>query len=174
MSARLTEVGESRSINGRTIQCKPDQSKVTHWALMHFTEEQLAFRDSIRRMVEKHVAPIAAEIDENDRFPEELIPIFGDMGLMQLWVPEKYGGPNGNLTMVCMAREEISRCPRLRDHWPGSTRCSSCRCCTSASRRAAPAVPADPRQGSDDVTAIAISEPQAGSDVSAMTHQRGA
>jgi alkylation response protein AidB-like acyl-CoA dehydrogenase len=31
------------------------------------------------------------------------------MGLMQLWVPEEYGGPGGDLTSVCMAREEISR-----------------------------------------------------------------
>ena len=76
---------------------------------MNFTDEQLAFRDSIRRMVDKHVAPIAVEIDETDRFPEELLAVFGDMGLMQLWVPEKYGGPNGNLTLMCMAREEVSR-----------------------------------------------------------------
>ena len=76
---------------------------------MNFTEEQIAFRDSVRRMALRHVAPIAAEIDENDRFPAELIPIFGGMGLMQIWVPEKYGGPEGNLTMVCLAREEIAR-----------------------------------------------------------------
>src|SRR5690349_24277538 len=76
---------------------------------MNFNEEQLAFRDSIRRMVERHVAPIAAEIDETDRFPTELLPIYGDMGLMQLWVPERYGGPEGNLTLMCIAREEISR-----------------------------------------------------------------
>ena len=74
-----------------------------------FTEEQLAFQESVRRMVEKHVAPIAAEIDETDRFPVELVKLFGEMGLMQLWVPEKYGGPNGNLTMMCIAREEVSR-----------------------------------------------------------------
>src|ERR1700743_4020438 len=76
---------------------------------MSFTEEQIAFRDSVRRMVAKHVAPIAAEIDETDRFPLELVKLFGEMGLMQLWVPEEYGGPNGNLTMVCIAREEISK-----------------------------------------------------------------
>ncbi len=28
---------------------------------------------------------------------------------MQLWVPEQYGGPNGNLTLACIAREEISK-----------------------------------------------------------------
>src|ERR1700744_4163712 len=76
---------------------------------MSFTEEQDAFRDSVRKMVAKHVAPIAAEVDANDRFPTELVKLFGEMGLMQLWVPEAYGGPNGNLTMMCIAREEISK-----------------------------------------------------------------
>src|SRR5437879_871579 len=50
---------------------------------MSFTEEQLAFRDSIRKMVAKHVAPIAAEIDENDRFPLEIVKLFGEMGRKQ-------------------------------------------------------------------------------------------
>jgi len=76
---------------------------------MRFTEEERAFQDSVRRMAQKHVAPIAAEIDENDRFPAELVPIYGDMGLLQLWVPEEYGGPGANLTMVCLAREEIAK-----------------------------------------------------------------
>ena len=44
---------------------------------MKFTEEQIVFRDTIRRMAEKHVAPIAAEVDENDRFPTELVELFG-------------------------------------------------------------------------------------------------
>ena len=56
---------------------------------MNFTEEHMAFRDTVRRMVAKHVAPIAAEIDETDRFPLELVKLFGEMGLMQLWVPER-------------------------------------------------------------------------------------
>ncbi|OYU61070.1 MAG: acyl-CoA dehydrogenase [Bradyrhizobium sp. PARBB1] len=76
---------------------------------MSFSEEQVAFRDNVRRMVARHVAPIAAEIDETDRFPLELVKLFGEMGLMQLWVPERYDGPNGNLTMACIAREEISK-----------------------------------------------------------------
>lgn len=71
---------------------------------MGLTEEQLAFQDTVRRMAAKHVAPIAAEIDETDRFPHEIVRLFGEMGLMQLWVPERYGGPEGNLTMVCIAR----------------------------------------------------------------------
>lgn len=76
---------------------------------MLMTEEQSALRDAVRRMVEKEVAPIAAEIDETDRFPQELVPIFGDMGLLQMWVPEQYGGPGGNLTSVCIVKEEVAR-----------------------------------------------------------------
>ena len=38
---------------------------------MLFNEDQLALKDSIRRMVEKEVLPLAAEIDDTDRFPVE-------------------------------------------------------------------------------------------------------
>jgi alkylation response protein AidB-like acyl-CoA dehydrogenase len=134
---------------------------------MNLTEEQLAFRDSIRRMAERHVAPIAAEIDETDRFPTELLPIYGDMGLMQLWVPEKYGGPEGDLTLMCIAREEISR------HSPACGSIAGLNTMfimpllhfgTEEQRqRFLPKIAAG-----GVVTAIAISEPQAGSDVSAM------
>ena len=69
-----------------------------------FTETQLAMREGIRRMVDKEIRPIAAQIDAEDRIPERIFHLFGDMGLMQLWVPEEYGGPGGDLTSVCMAR----------------------------------------------------------------------
>ena len=75
----------------------------------HFQEHHLMLREEVRKMAERHVAPIASEIDENERFPEELVEIFGDMGLLQLWVPEEYGGPGGDLTSVCIVKEEISK-----------------------------------------------------------------
>jgi len=134
---------------------------------MQFTEDQLAFQDSVRLMVARHVKPIAAEIDETDRFPTELVKLYGEMGLMQLWVPEEYGGPNGNLTMMCIAREEISRV---------SPACGSIAGLNTMfimpllhfgteeqRRRFLP-----PVAKGGVVTAIAISEPQAGSDVGAM------
>ena len=75
----------------------------------HFEEHHLLLREQVRRMVERHVAPIASEIDENDRFPEELVEVFGDMGLLQLWVPQEYGGPGADLTAVCLVKEEIAK-----------------------------------------------------------------
>jgi len=76
---------------------------------IHFTEEDRIFRDQIRRFAEREVAPIADEIDHEDRFPAEVIPKFGDMGLLQWSVPEAYGGPEGSLTMLCIAREELAK-----------------------------------------------------------------
>ena len=134
---------------------------------MDFTPEELAFRDGVRRMAERHVLPIAAEIDENDRFPTELIPVYGDMGLLQLWVPEEYGGPGGNLTMVCMAREEISRHSEACGLLAGETTMFVLPLMHFGSeaqkRRFLPIV----AQGRT-LTAIALSEPEAGSDVSAI------
>ena len=135
---------------------------------MNFTEDEIAFRDSVRRIAEKHVAPIAAEIDEHDRFPTEIIKLFGETGLLQLRIPEKYGGPEGSLTMACIAREEVSR--------------FSASCGTLAGMNSMFAMPLM-HFGSEEqrerflpilangsvVTAIAISESQAGSDVSAMS-----
>ncbi|MCL4182801.1 MAG: acyl-CoA dehydrogenase family protein [Burkholderiaceae bacterium] len=135
---------------------------------MKFTEEQHAFRDSIRRMVERHVAPIAAEIDETDRFPRELVELFGEMGLMQLWVPERYGGPDGNLTMMCIAREEISRVSPACGSIAGlNTMFIMPLLHFGSEEQRQRFLPVVAKGGV--VTAIAISEPQAGSDVSAMT-----
>jgi alkylation response protein AidB-like acyl-CoA dehydrogenase len=135
---------------------------------MNFTEEQIAFRDSVRRMAEKHVAPIAAEIDETDRFPTELVKLFGDMGLMQLWIPEKYGGPEGNLTMMCIAREEISRFSPACGSIAGlNTMFIMPLLHFGTEEQRQRFLPVVARGGV--VTAIAISEPQAGSDVSAMS-----
>ena len=135
---------------------------------MYLTEEQTAFVDSIRRMVERHVAPIAAEIDETDRFPEELVPIYGDMGLLQQWVPEEYGGPGGNLTLLCLAKHEIAKV--------------SMACSVLAGQNSIGMILPLIHFGTEEqrqrflpevakgrtLTAVAITEPHCGSDVAAM------
>ena len=135
---------------------------------MSLTEEQQAFRESVRRVVEKHVAPIAAEIDETDRFPEEIVRVFGELGLMQLWIPEKYGGPNGNLTMMCLAREEVSRVSPSCGSIAGlNTMFIMPLIHFGSEEQRQRYLPRIAKGGV--VTAISISEPQAGSDVGAMT-----
>ena len=86
------------------------------------TDEDIQmFRDTVRRMTEKEVAPIAAKIDLEDDMPHSLVPIFGDLGLIQIMVPEEYGGPGGSLTMACIAKEEVARASFSVSHLVGAT-----------------------------------------------------
>ncbi|WP_398474587.1 acyl-CoA dehydrogenase family protein [Tardiphaga sp.] len=76
---------------------------------MLLSDDQQSFRDTLRRFIARDVAPIANAIDRDDRFPSELVPKFGDLGLLQLRLPEEYGGPGANLTTVCLAAEELAK-----------------------------------------------------------------
>lgn len=74
-----------------------------------FNDEQELLQNMFREFVEKEVRPIAAELDENERFPEELIPKMGEIGMMGIPIPEEYGGVGmGNVEYV-MAVEEVSK-----------------------------------------------------------------
>jgi butyryl-CoA dehydrogenase len=73
------------------------------------TEEQMMIRDMVREFAEKEVKPIAAEIDEESRFPEETIRKMGELGLMGIPVPEAYGGAGGDNLSYIIAVEELSR-----------------------------------------------------------------
>lgn len=76
---------------------------------MKHSEEKEMIRDMARRVADEQVRPLIASMEESDRFPEELVEIYGDLGLLQMWVPEEYGGPGGDLTSVCLAKEEIGK-----------------------------------------------------------------
>src|SRR5260370_16302035 len=52
-----------------------------------------ALREQVQRFSAAEVAPIAAEIDKTDRFPRELWPRMGELGLHGITVEEEYGGP---------------------------------------------------------------------------------
>ncbi|NDZ18554.1 acyl-CoA dehydrogenase [Variovorax sp. WS11] len=74
-----------------------------------FTELQASLLDSLQRVVDKEIAPLAQEMDETETFPRHLISVFGELGLMQARVPEEYGGPGLDLTTTCMAKELVAK-----------------------------------------------------------------
>jgi len=75
---------------------------------MILDDDHQAFREAVAAMAADHVAPIADELDKTDRFPKQLIDVFAGMGLVQLAVPEEYGGPGADLLSHCIAREEVA------------------------------------------------------------------
>ncbi len=73
------------------------------------TKEQTLFLQMIREFALKEVKPLAAGIDEEERFPEETVQKMGHMGLMGIPFPVEYGGAGGNNILYSMAVEELSR-----------------------------------------------------------------
>lgn len=72
------------------------------------TKEQALFEQMIKGFTEKEVKPLAAEIDELERFPEETVEKMARLGLMGIPVPVEFGGAGGNNVMYSQAVEELS------------------------------------------------------------------
>ena len=68
-----------------------------------------ALRDLVHRWAQDRLAPMAADIDKNNRFPEELWPELGELGLLGITVDEKYGGSALGYLAHAIAVEEIAR-----------------------------------------------------------------
>ena len=72
------------------------------------TEEQQLIRQTARDFARREVFPRAAEIDENHRYPEELVAQMAELGFMGVAVDEAYGGAGMDNFSYVLAMEEIS------------------------------------------------------------------
>ena len=74
------------------------------------TEEQLEMQQMFRDFAEKEVAPIAIEIDENHRFPEENVAKMQELGFFGIPFDEEYGGIGLDTLTYVLCVEELSKC----------------------------------------------------------------
>ncbi|UNU74041.1 isovaleryl-CoA dehydrogenase [Moraxella nasovis] len=72
-------------------------------------ETLLAVQEQVRKFCQKQVAPLAKEADETNEFPSHLWRKFGDMGLLGMTVDERYGGTNLGYLAHILVMQEISR-----------------------------------------------------------------
>ena len=75
-----------------------------------YTEEHEAFRATVRRFVDKEIAPFATQWDEAGEFPRSLYARAGELGLLGLGFPEDYGGVAGDRFMWIVLIQELARC----------------------------------------------------------------
>lgn len=73
------------------------------------TKQEKLFLQMIREFAEKEVKPLAAEVDEQERFPSETVEKMAKIGLMGIPVPKEYGGAGSTNQMYTMAVEELSK-----------------------------------------------------------------
>jgi len=77
---------------------------------MPFTAEHDALRETIRDFVAKELRPHADEWEEAEHFPDSVFRRMGELGLLGLRYPEKYGGQGGDYFSAIVLAEEMARC----------------------------------------------------------------
>ncbi len=133
----------------------------------HDSGEHELFRQQMRRFATEEVAPLVAEAEEQERFPRQVLERMGELGYIGLHVPERLGGPGGDRTMVAICAEELAKvCAGIN---------SSVGVCTIAANPLLEVgTPAQqelylrPVLRGRKIAAIAMSEPDAGSDFKAI------
>ena len=73
------------------------------------TPEQELVRETVRTFARERVAPVAADLDRESRFPYELVSELAELGLMGIPVPEEHGGAGGDTVSYALAVEELTR-----------------------------------------------------------------
>lgn len=73
------------------------------------SKKEELFLQMIREFAENEVKPLAAEVDDEEKFPVETVQKLGKLGVMGIPVPVQYGGQGGTNLMYGMAVEELSR-----------------------------------------------------------------
>ena len=135
-----------------------------------FTTEHDELRDAVRRFVDKELRPHVDEWEDAGLFPDWVFQRCGELGFLGLHYPERWGGGGGDLTAGLIFIEELARCG-----------CGAIAMALSVQTDMCTPVVAefgtdDQRQGylepairGQKIGAIAITEPDAGSDVAAIT-----
>ncbi len=76
---------------------------------IELTEEQQMIQALARDFAQKEVKPVAAQLDQEARFPHETVKRMGELGLMGIAVPETYGGSGADTVSYVLALEEIAK-----------------------------------------------------------------
>jgi isovaleryl-CoA dehydrogenase len=125
-------------------------------------------RESVATFAAREIAPRAAEIDRSNEFPRDLWPKLGSLGLLGITVEEEFGGAAMGYLAHVVAMEEISRASAS----VGLSYGAHSNLCVNQLRRIA--TPAQKKRylprlvSGEHVGALAMSEPNAGSDVVSM------
>ena len=77
--------------------------------LFDLNKEQTMIRQLFRDFAETEAKPLAAEVDEQERFPDETVEKMAKAGFMGIPYSREYGGQGGDTQMYAMCVEELSR-----------------------------------------------------------------
>ncbi len=138
--------------------------EITTYAL---SPEHEALRESVRQLADDKIAPHAAEVDQEARFPQEALDALVKADLHAVHIPEAYGGAGADALATVIVIEEVARACASSSLIPAVNKLGTVPLLLSGSpdlnQRYLPAVATDGAMFS-----YALSEPEAGSDAAAM------
>ena len=139
-------------------------SDFTAYAL---SEEQVALRESVRQLAEDKIAPYAAEVDEQARFPQEAQDALVKADLQAVHIPQEYGGAGADALATVIVIEEVARVCASSSLIPAVNKLGTVPLLLSGSaelnQRYLP-----PVARGEAMFSYALSEAEAGSDAAAM------
>lgn len=133
-----------------------------------FTEEQLMIQDVARRIAQERIAPVAAEHDLSGEFPVETIRVLGENGLMGIEVPHEYGGSGLDAIAYVLAMIEIAAADCAHSTIMSVNNTLYCNGLIKYGTEAQKHQYITPIASGQAIGAYALTEPQSGSDASAM------
>ena len=131
-------------------------------------EQAVQDRTRFRTFAEQHVAPLAAEIDEQERFPKEIIPKLAAQGFFGLPVAKEYGGGGTGFLSYCRCIEELSRACASTGVIVSSHVSLGCEPFLKFGTEEQKRVYLPSMARGSKMAAFALTEPNAGSDVSGL------
>jgi alkylation response protein AidB-like acyl-CoA dehydrogenase len=129
-------------------------------------EEHEALRNAVRALAEKEIAPYAAEVDEQERYPEEARAALVRAGFHAVHVPETYGGEGADSVATCIVIEEVARVCAASSLIPAVNKLGTTGLLLAGSEELKKQVL--PSLAAGAMASYALSEREAGSDAAAM------
>lgn len=133
-----------------------------------FSDDQLAIQDVARRIARERIAPIAAEFDVSGEFPMETIRVLGENGLMGIEVPHEYGGSGLDAVSYVLAMVEIAAADCAHSTIVSVNNTLYCNGLLKYGNEEQKRKYVTPIASGEAIGAYALTEPQSGSDASAM------
>ncbi|NIN68479.1 MAG: acyl-CoA dehydrogenase [Anaerolineae bacterium] len=135
---------------------------------LSLTEEQQALRQLARQFGENEIAPLAAEYDREARHPLPIIEKAHGLGFMNMTVPESYGGAGLGMIETCLVTEELAAaCAGIGTAIMANTLALTPLLIAATAEQMQRFV--GPFCAEPNLAALCMTEPQAGSDVGAIT-----
>ncbi|MCE6999364.1 acyl-CoA dehydrogenase [Saccharothrix sp. S26] len=130
-------------------------------------EEHEALREAVRSLADKEIAPHAAEVDEQERFPVEALNALVKAGFAAVHVPEAYDGQGADSVATCIVIEEVARVCASSSLIPAVNKLGTMPILLSASESLKQQVLPSVASG-EAMASYALSEREAGSDTASM------